>query len=70
MSMSFAQGFGVSGIDCKGTQRNLEIMMEILHTWFVVTVTCICTFIKIHQTVPLKWRHFILCKLYLSNIYV
>lgn len=22
MSMSFAQGFGVGGIDCKGAQRN------------------------------------------------
>lgn len=51
----------------RGTREPVE-MLEIPCTWPVVVVTQVYTFVKIHQTVHLKWVHFLVFELYLKKL--
>ena len=38
--------------------------MEICCMWIEVVFTWLCTFFKTHQTLHLKWKHFVVYKFY------
>ena len=56
----------VVGIDYKGHEGTF-LCNGMLYIMIGVVVIPVCTFIKTHKTVHLKWRHLIICKLYLNK---